>query len=235
MLILFLISIVIFPIWIFAEYKQNQSARIILGSLTLFVGLGAAGVISLSNQFDYNWWYGGATKKLINTIVVQVEDGNLDRVMTVLRGVNRQYRPTYENRAGYRELVEEATARMRGEVEIAKDSAWNAPTFDHSSWLGHWEDDASYYWIVIDDVDRPYVIVRSGYPGDTIRDVTVSDDFRSIRYQDWGIRHTIKLLNKYEAEHECFDLEKQKVLRTDRLYKLIRATPEQKVATQQSG
>lgn len=235
MLILFLISVVVFAIWIIAEYKQNRSARIILGSLTLFLGLGAAAVITLLNQFNYNAWYGVATKNLLDTIVLQVDDGNLDRVMTVLRGLNRQYQPTYENRAGYRELAEEATARMRGDGEIAKGSAWDVSTFDHSTWLGHWEDEDSYFWIVIDDFDRPYVITRFDSEGDRIRDVTVSDDFTSISFRDYGFRHTIKLLNKYEAEHEWFDLEKQAMWRTDRLHKLIRATPEQKVFSKQSG
>lgn len=235
MMILLSISFVVFGIWMLAEFRQDRAARVIFGSLTLFLGLGAGVVLSMLNEFNYNAWYGSATKNLIDTIVIQVEDGNLDRVMTVLRGLNRQYQPTYENRAGYRDLVEEATAQMRGEVEIGKGGAWDTSTFDHSTWLGHWEDEASYFWIVIDDVDRPYIIVRYGYPGDTIRDVSVSDDFRSISFQDWGIRHTLRLLNKYEAEHEWFDLEKQSVWRTDKLHKLIRATPEQRVVTQQSA
>lgn len=67
-------------------------------------------------RFNYNAWYGGATHDLIRTSVLQIEDGHLERVLKVWRGLDEQYHPTYENRANYNVLVEEATKRMTDDV-----------------------------------------------------------------------------------------------------------------------
>lgn len=112
--------------WLFAEFRGSRAVRIVLGLLIILCGLGVVVIFSALTQFEYNAWYGSATKSLIDTTVRQIEDGKLDRVMTVLCSLNQQFRPTYENRANYQRLVEDATARMRGEVEIAQGSAWDA-------------------------------------------------------------------------------------------------------------
>ena len=105
--------------------------------------------------------------------------------------------------------------------------------YEYSTWLGHWEDDGG-YWIVISDVERPYDIYRSGYPGDMMTGVTVSDDFSSIEFFVGCMwKHTVTLVNKYEAEHVWFDLEKKSEWKKERLYKLVRTTPDQKLFTQQ--
>ena len=219
--------------WLISEYKGYRFARIALGILAILGGYAFALGARFVTELNYNAWYGFATYELIDTTVREIEDGNLDRVMTVLRSLKRQYHPTYENRANYQTLTEHATARMASNVEISEDSVWNATTFEYSTWLGHWEDDGG-YWIVISDVERPYDIYRSGYPGDMMTGVTVSDDFSSIEFFEGSMwKHTVTLVNKYEAEHVWFDLEKKSEWKKERLYKLVRTTPDQKLFTQQ--
>jgi hypothetical protein len=235
--LLLLAVIILLPIaWLVAEFRGRIELRILLGLLTITILTFCSWALSsVINHFNYNAWYGGATGELVSTSLKQIEDGHLDRVLTVWRGLNHQYRPTYENRANYDELVQDATARMRGDVPIEPTSAWDATVFQRETWLGHWEDNVG-YWIVIDDFERPYVVIQSGQPRAKVHNVTVSPDFRILTFEEgdhW--RHTLTLKNKYEASYEWFDLQAGTVWRTETIYKLIRATDEQKAMTQQAA
>ncbi len=232
---LILLAVIGLPVaWVIAEFRWKRPARITLGVLAILCSFGVASIIGMLSELRYNAWYGSVTKDLIDTTVHQIEDGQFDRVMTVLRSLNRQYHPTYENRANYRDLVGDATARMKGDVAISNGGTWDAPPFEHATWVGHWENDAG-FWIVINDVGRAFDIIRSGYPRMTMETVSLSEDCRTLTFHEGSrCRHTLTLINKYEADHEWFDLEKQSVWHTDHLHKLIRPTPEQRKMTQQA-
>jgi hypothetical protein len=235
---LLLIAIIIaLPIaWLVSEFRGSRALRIGLGILAIGVMTTCIWALSsLLTRFNYNAWYGGATGHLISTSLQQIEDGHLDRVLKVWRGLDQQYRPTYENRAHYNELVKEATARMRGTTPIEVGSAWDASVFRSETWVGHWEDGFG-YWIVINDIGRPFDVLQSGQPRAKVHDVSVSPDFRVLQFKEgdqW--QHTLTLKNKYEADYEWFDLQKGTVWQTCPVYKLIRASEEQKAMTQQDG
>src|SRR5207302_2707390 len=162
------------------------SLRITLGILTIAIcTFCVSALTTLLTGFNYNAWYGGATKDLIETSLTQIEDGHLERVLIVWRGLNSQYQPTYENRAGYRDLVAEATARMRGDTPIAPGSPWDASGFSKATWVGHWENDTGYR-IVINDIGRPFLISRSGDPPTPMHSVSVSDDCRILKFEEDG-------------------------------------------------
>ncbi len=220
--------------WLAAEFRGSRTLRITLGILSIGIITTCAWVLtSAVTRFNYNAWYGGATGDLISTSLEQIEDGHLDRVLKVWRGLDQLYHPTYENRAKYRELVEDATRRMTGEKPIEIGSPWDASVFRSETWLGHWEDGFG-YWIVINDDERPYDIVQSGQPRSKVHSISVSSDFRVLKFKEgdqW--LHTLTLRNKYEARYEWFDLAKGTVWQTGPVYKLIRAPDEQKVMTQQ--
>ncbi len=64
--------------------------------------------------------------------------------------------------------------------------------------------------------------------------VVVSGDFASLTFTEsdqW--RHELTLVNKYEAKHVWRHLDNTTVWQTDKLHKLIRATPAQQAFTQQ--
>lgn len=233
-----LIAVIIaLPIaWLVSEFRGSRALRISLGILS--IGVMATCIWALNSvltRLNYNAWYGGATGDLISTSLQQIEDGHLDRVLKVWRGLDQQYRPTYENRAHYKELVEEATARMRGDTPIEVGSAWDASVFRSETWLGHWEDGFG-YWIVINDIGRPFDVLQSGQPRAKVHDVSVSPDFRVLKFKEgdqW--LHTLTLKNKYEASYEWFDLQKGTVWETRPVYKLIRASDNQKAMTQPDG
>jgi hypothetical protein len=233
-----LIAIIIcLPIaWLLSEFHDNRTLRITLGILAL--GVMSTCIWALSSmliQFNYNAWYGGATGKLLSTSLKQIEDGHFDRVLKIWRGLNQQFHPTYENRARYKDLVEEATQRMRGDVSIEAGSLWDASVFRPETWVGHWED-ANGYWIVINDIGKPFDIVQSGQPRSKVHSISVSSNFIVLKFKEgdqW--LHTLTLKNKYEASYEWLDLEKGTVWQTRPIYKLVRASDEQKKMTQQNG
>lgn len=234
---LLLAIIIALPIaWLVSEFRGSRPLRITLGILA--IGLMATciwALNSLTTRFGYNAWYGGATGDLISTSLHQIEDGHLDRVLKAWRGLDQQYRPTYENRAHYNELVEQATARMRGDAPIEVGSVWDASVFRSDTWLGHWEDGQG-YWIVIHGIGQPFSVMQSGQQRAKVHDVSISPDFRILKFKEgdqW--QHTLTLKSKYEADYEWFDLQKGTVWETRPVYKLIRASAEQKAMTQQNG
>ncbi|MFO0919892.1 MAG: hypothetical protein U0872_16465 [Planctomycetaceae bacterium] len=115
--ILFLLALV--PIgWICSEFGNNRFLRISLGaiSLVMICGLSILGT-NVYNRFNYNAWYGFAAKELFHTIVVQIEDGKTDRVLSALKQLDEEFSPTYENRANYDELVAQAVKQMQDAAE----------------------------------------------------------------------------------------------------------------------
>jgi hypothetical protein len=236
-----LIAIIIaLPIaWLVSEFRAKRGLRIALGVLAIGITATCSWFLGfVLTTLNHNAWYGGATGDLIRTSLLQIEDGHLDRVLKVWRGLDQQYHPTYENRARYDELVKEATLRMRGDVPIEAGSPWDASVFRSETWVGHWEEDYG-YWIVIKDIvlgDRgtPFEILRSGDPPTEMQSVSVSPDFTVLKFKEgdqWS--HKIALTSKYEASHEWFDLQKGAVWETRPMHKLIRASDEQKRMTQQ--
>jgi hypothetical protein len=232
---LYLIVIIALPIaWLISEFYNIRSLRIVLGILALLITTFCiAGLNNLLTRFSYNESYGSATKNLIETSLRQIEDGHLDHVLKIWRGLNNQYHPTYENQANYQELSSEATAQIRGDTPTATDSSWDAQVFGIDTWVGHWENDTG-YWLVIHDIGRPLDIIRSGDPPTKMHSISLSKDCRVLKFQE-GAQwlHTLTLKNKYEASHEWFDQQNKTIWDTDTMHKLIRASAEQKRMTQQ--
>jgi hypothetical protein len=116
--------------WMAAEFRTRPPIRILLGLLSIAVAVSWTYCLeSTLGRLNYNAWYGAATHDLIDSSLKEVENGQLDRVLMVWRGLRTQYQPTYENRAHYDELVNEAVARIRGESPIVTGSKWDAATF----------------------------------------------------------------------------------------------------------
>ena len=235
-ILLILLLIVLPAAWLVAEFKAGRPVRIVLGVLVLgLVALLAYGLGQMLTAFNHNAWFGGATKDLVETSIEQIEDGHSERVLRAWRALSAQYQPTYENRAGYKALVEGATKAMTGDAEIVSNPKWTGQPFNSKTWLGHWENDTG-FWIVINDVARPFDVVRSGDSPPRMHSVTVSEDFKILRFKEGELwLHTLTLNNKYEASHEWFDLKAQKIWQIDTLHKLRRATDPERSVTQQTN
>jgi hypothetical protein len=120
-IILITITIAIIAAWLLSEFKTEKIwIRCTLGILALTFGIGLAVLIfrdllNLSNsltKFNYNAHYGFASKQLIDTTVKKIESGETETVLKRLKKLQEKFRPTYENRASYNELVNEAVNDM---------------------------------------------------------------------------------------------------------------------------
>lgn len=231
--VLVLLIVIVTPIaWLAAEFTKCRPLRITLGVAAIASAIGIAYLVGHLSRLSYNAWYGSASKNLVDTTLTEIEDGNVDRVVSVLRRLNLDYQPTYENRAHYDEVVNEAVSQMKGEGEL-DGTRWDTVPFSRETWLGHWENDTG-YWIVIHYI-LDYKIVRSGDNMPEMTDIVMSDDYSSLTFTEgdrW--RHELTLNNKYEATHVCHDLTSNSVWRTETLHKLRRATQDERAFTQQN-
>ena len=225
-----LLILIALPIaWIASEFGKRRPLRIALGLAAIASAMGVAYIVGHTSKFNYNAWYGAASKNLVDTTIKEIEDGNIDRVMSVLRRLNLDYKPTYETRADYDELVNEAVSQMKGDHNL-ENTKFDTSLFNRDTWNGHWENNTG-FWIVFSD----FFTVRSGDKNRNIANVEFSDDFKTLTYTEgdkW--RHELTLKNKYEATHVSRDLTNGSVWQTDTLHKLIRATPAQRAFTQQA-
>lgn len=228
-----LLIVIALPIgWLASEFGKRRSLRIAMGIAAIASAMGVAYIVGHLSHLNYNAWYGAASKDLIETTVTQIEDGNIDRVMSVLRRLKLDYRPTYENRAHYDDLVNEAVTQMKDNQGL-RGTKWDTSPFTRETWIGHWENDTG-FWIVINHI-LDFDIVRSGDNMPKMTNVVMPDDCGSLTFTEgdrW--RHELTLKNKYEATHVWRDLTNGSVWRTETLHKLRRATPEQRAFTQQN-
>ena len=87
-----LLIVIALPIaWFASEFGKRRAVRIALGLAAIASAMGVAYLVGHISQFNYNAWYGGASKNLVDTTIKEIEDGNIDRVMSVLRRLNLDY------------------------------------------------------------------------------------------------------------------------------------------------
>jgi hypothetical protein len=109
-----LVLLIALPVaWLASEFQQRRALRIALGTCCLVLSFGVAGLAGSLQMFNANAWFGSATKELIDTTVTELEAGNTASVLSALKGLQQRYQPTYENRARYDKLVEEAVREMK--------------------------------------------------------------------------------------------------------------------------
>lgn len=220
-----LFCLALFVAWLVAEFKAGRKTRITLGIVSLAACSLIATFVGALQQLNYNAYYGAAAKDLVDATISRLEEGDTNRVFQVLRAFKSQYRPTYESRANFRELAKEAANQLQKNDAIEPNSIWDGSAYEHQTWLGHWEDDTG-YWIVVNDVSSPFDVLRSGDPPTRMQNVSVSKDFRELKFQEgtsW--LHTLTLTNRHEALHEWFNPENQSAWRVDKMHKLVRLVP----------
>lgn len=105
--------------WFAAEFQGRRWLRLVLGSVAILLSFGVAALVGWAERFNSNAWFGGASKSLIDTTIAELESGNREGVLRSLKTLQREYSPTYENRARYDVRIEQTVARMRGSRQQA--------------------------------------------------------------------------------------------------------------------
>ena len=93
--------------WFASEYQSNRRIRIGLGIASISLCFVVAWVAGDMNLWNYNAWYGAASKDLIVHTLRELRNGNTDAVILQLEILNNELDPNYENRAHYDKKVDD--------------------------------------------------------------------------------------------------------------------------------
>ncbi len=109
-----MLVVLVTPIaWLLSEQQHRVWLRMSLGlAAILITSMATFFVVMLDRTFSYNAWYGAASHQLIDATVSGIERGRTEKVLTELKRLREEYHPTYENRARYDVLVQDAVSRM---------------------------------------------------------------------------------------------------------------------------
>jgi len=126
LVVIVIVAAILLPIgWFVSEFRGGRGLRLTLGCLALLTSFGVAFVVVALERFNSNAWFTGASKELIDACISELEAGHTDRVLNALRQLQSGFRPTYENRGRYDELVEQAVSRMKSNPATPPDAAAN--------------------------------------------------------------------------------------------------------------
>ncbi len=110
-----LVVVVVLPMaWLACEFyprrpmSRRRMVRILLGAAAILSSFGVALLAGSLVMFNYNAWYGRASKRLIETTVTELEAGRTEEVIGALTALRSHYHPTFESKARYDVLVDDA-------------------------------------------------------------------------------------------------------------------------------
>ena len=111
--ILLLITAALPIAWLIAEFRANVAVRRTLGVITILWSFGVASLVGMLQNFNANSYFTTASKDLLETSVEQLRAGKTEAVLREWTRANEELSPTYENRARYQEIVEQAIEGMK--------------------------------------------------------------------------------------------------------------------------
>lgn len=99
--------------WLIAEFRASVAVRRTLGVITILWSFGVASMVGMLQNFNANSYFTGASKELLESSVQQLRAGKTEAVLREWSRANDEFSPTYENRARYQEIVEQAIEGMK--------------------------------------------------------------------------------------------------------------------------
>lgn len=99
--------------WLVAEFKARPGIRRTLGIVTILWSFGVASLVGLLQNFNANVYFTEATKELLSASIEQLKAGKTEAVIREWARADSEFQPTYENRARYRQIVDEVIEGMK--------------------------------------------------------------------------------------------------------------------------
>ncbi len=98
--------VVALPIaWLVSEFIGKTLVRVVLGVAAIAMTFGVAWIVGSLDRLHSNIYFGAATKDLIHNTIVELENGNTERVLCELKNLRSEFQPSYETRDNYDTLV----------------------------------------------------------------------------------------------------------------------------------
>jgi len=99
--------------WIVADVRASATARRTLGVIAILWSFGVAALVGGLERLNSNAYFTSASKDLLEASVQQLRAGKSDAVLREWTRANDDFSATYENRARYRQIVEQAVEGMK--------------------------------------------------------------------------------------------------------------------------
>ena len=99
--------------WMVAEFKARPGVRRTLGIITILWSFGVASLVGVLRDFNANVYFTGASKDLLSASVEQLKAGKTEAVIREWSRADSEFQPTYENRARYRQIVDQTIEGMK--------------------------------------------------------------------------------------------------------------------------
>lgn len=112
-----LIAVVLLPMaWLTSEFRSGPGVRITLGLASIACSFGVAFIAAQLVRLNYNAWYGTASERLIQAVIAETEARRTDHVLQILKRLDEEFGPTYENKGHYDELVQKTVDDLNSET-----------------------------------------------------------------------------------------------------------------------
>jgi hypothetical protein len=98
--------------WLVSEFRADPLTRRVMGICTILWSFGVAAMVGMLESFDANVYFTSASKKLLETSVRHLQNGNEKAVAREWVLANEKFGSTYESRAKYAEIVDQAIVGM---------------------------------------------------------------------------------------------------------------------------
>ncbi len=99
--------------WIVADCRAGAAARRALGFFAILWSFGVAGLLGSLERLNSNVYFTSASKDLLEASIQQLQAGRYEAVLREWERANTELSPTYENRARYRQIVENAVEGIK--------------------------------------------------------------------------------------------------------------------------
>jgi len=111
--ILLLVTAALPLAWLIAEFRSSAGIRRALGGIAILWSFGVAALVGCLRDFNANVYFTTATKDLLQASIEQLRAGKAESVLREWSRADSQFSPTYENRARYRQTVDQAIEGMK--------------------------------------------------------------------------------------------------------------------------
>jgi len=101
------VLVIAFPIaWLIPEFYDHRGARIRHGVCAIALSFGVAWIVGSLDRLQSNIYFSEATRDLIQNTIIELENDRSEIVLSELRTLGDDFRPTYETRDDYDALVD---------------------------------------------------------------------------------------------------------------------------------
>jgi hypothetical protein len=203
-LIPLLVTVILPLLWLFAEFRAQKTFRMALGIIAFLCSLAMIFLMAWVTKIGLVQNNSESIHAVLEASISELEDGRVERTLSLLRDLNRGYKPVTRVQENYLNSLNETAVLLTNRAELDPNILANTP-FTKESWR-----------------------TAEGVAPVKMASVSVSEDFKKLQFQESDLyRYTLTLENKYQASVEIYHLDSRETEKIQTLRKLVLPTAEQ--------